>query len=84
MSRRATMSDGCLPGFLKGLGAMGAAALASPAIAQSATPVPRRIDVHHHVCPTKSFAVKREFILGSSDKPPTIMTEWSPTQAAQR
>ncbi len=44
---------------------------------------PRRIDVHHHVYPPKWFAAKREFILASSDNPPTIMTQWTPERSVE-
>ena len=99
LSSRVTISsgsegaDGCAPGlcfhgrrgFLKGLGTLAAgAALPMPAIAQGAAPAPRRIDVHHHVYPTNWFAAKREFILSSSDNPPSIMTEWSPQRAIEQ
>ena len=83
--------DGCLPGlclhgrrgFLK---SFGAAALAAPslALAQQPAPAPRRIDVHHHVYPTRWFAAKRDLILGSSDNPPTIMTQWTPQRAVEQ
>ena len=92
ISDTSSAGDGCLPGFcvhgrrgfLKGVGALGASMLAAPAIAQAPVAAPRRIDVHHHVYPTKWFAAKREFILSTSDNPPTIMTEWSPQKAIEQ
>ena len=85
--------DGCAPGFcvhnrrgfLKSVGAFGAASIATPALAQAqAQPALRRIDVHHHVYPTKWFAAKKDFILASSDNPPTIMTQWTPQRAVEQ
>src|SRR4051794_14869031 len=97
LSQRVSIStdlagDGCAPGFclhgrrgfLKGLGAAGLATFAAPAIAQQAKASPRRIDVHHHVYPPKWFAAKREFILSTSDNPPTIMTQWTPERAVEQ
>ena len=87
--------DGCSPGscvhgrrgFLKSVGAV---ALAAPSMAlaqeraPAPAPAPRRIDVHHHVYPTKWFAAKRDLILRSSDNPSTIMTQWTPRRAVEQ
>ncbi len=81
--------DACAPGrcfhtrrrFLAGAAATTLAA-ASPARAEQ-TPA-RRIDVHHHVFPSKWFAAKRPLVLSSSDNSPTIMTEWTPARAVEQ
>jgi predicted TIM-barrel fold metal-dependent hydrolase len=71
-------------GFMAGVAATTFAA-ASPALAQDLkSPSPRRIDVHHHCYPAKWFAAKRSAILGSSDNPSSIMTEWTPARAIEQ
>ena len=52
--------------------------------AQPPPSTPRRIDVHHHVYPPEWFAAKKDFILASSDNPPTIMTQWTPQRSLEQ
>jgi 6-methylsalicylate decarboxylase len=72
--------------FLAGVGAIGAAAILSPAAAgaQVASPAPRIVDVHHHIYPPRYVADNFERIAKSIGSFAAKTQSWSPQDAVAK
>jgi predicted TIM-barrel fold metal-dependent hydrolase len=71
--------------FLAGAGAVGAAALLSPAVAKAdvASPAPRTVDVHHHIYPPRYLAENFDQIAKDIGPYVARIRDWSPRRAIE-
>jgi 6-methylsalicylate decarboxylase len=73
-------------GFLAGVGAVGAAAILSPAAASTevASPAPRTVDVHHHIYPPRYLTESFEHIAKDLGPYTSRIESWSPSGAVEK